>query len=96
MPAPFTLAANRYKVPVKDNLDILGITIPNDGNMSTAVDLRMHATTGSMMGSMDIWHNSYLSIKDKMSYYSTHKLPIFLYGSEVWPLNLTTLQAIKS
>ena len=83
MPAPFTLASKRYEVLVKDDLDILGVTIPNNGNMSTAVDQRMHATTGSMMGNMDIWHNAYLSTKDKMSYYFTHKLPIFLYGCEV-------------
>ena len=35
-------------------------------------------------------------MREKLNFYFTHKIPIFLYASEVWPLNITTLQAVKT
>ena len=52
-PYPITLADAMYQVPVKEELELLGLTIPHNGSMREAQNIRANAATGAMHSSND-------------------------------------------
>ena len=94
---PFTLLKKgkiAHEVPVKRELKIVGVTIPNDGNPTVCQQERADIATSAVYAGKRIWTNRYLAATQKLHFYYEQKVPIYLYGCEIWPLSQTTLSHI--
>ena len=65
----------------------MGVTVPNDGNPTLCQQERAEIARSALYAGKDIWNNPYINATLKLQYYYEQKLPVYLYGCEVWPIS---------